>query len=66
MLKEPPAYYGLLPDPETLRAYASLFEKPYRDASNGLIREPGEPARAAAIALRLCARRIEMEIDKHE
>jgi hypothetical protein len=44
-----------LPSPETMFAYASAFEKPYRDYRGGVLHEPGEPARAAAAALRIVA-----------
>lgn len=43
------------PKPETMLAYADAFEKPYRDYRGGILNEPGEPARAAAAALRTVA-----------
>lgn len=50
------AYYGLLPEAETMLTYASILLKPKRDI-DGRMRGPGEIEKAAAMALRLCARR---------
>jgi hypothetical protein len=44
---------SVLPSPETCLAYADILEKPYRDVAGGIQHEPGEIAKAAAVALRV-------------
>lgn len=58
--REPVAYYGLLPSPETMLTYASILEKPQYNIKNGIRYQipAGEIVEAACMALRLCARRV--------
>lgn len=45
-----------LPTPETCESYASALLKPSRDYKGGPVNDPGEIAKAAAHALRICAK----------
>ena len=47
--------------PETLRLYASIFEKPQREVRGGLLRPPSGLCLAAAAALRMQANIAESE-----
>lgn len=52
----------MAPDPETLRTYAAIFDLPRRSHPNGTLHPPTEICRAAAIALRLQADMITLEL----
>lgn len=42
-------------NPDTLRTYAAIFEKEWRDHVGGVLHPPTEPCKAAARALRFLA-----------
>ena len=48
----------MIENPDTLRTYAAIFEKPYRDG-RGVVHPAGEACKAAARALRFLADALE-------